>query len=166
MWKWNYEIHLIQSCIYKPDQLNSEACGSVLLDLLWHERNSKLFYHCLLTQLLPSIVTLWSLLCITIMTTSLVFFMKIERRLKMPFGLTRMVKCWKQMAKFRESFTFIDRKGIQLSVLTCPKPSAKTKKQQFLELRPDERNRRSSFYIIRFFLPCWPTKVYKPFAIL
>ena len=37
------------------------------------------------------------------------------------------------MAKFSASFTFIDRKGIELSVLTsCPKPSAKTKKQQFL----------------------------------
>ena len=37
------------------------------------------------------------------------------------------------MAEFSASFTFIDRKGIELSVLTsCPKPSAKTKKQQFL----------------------------------
>ena len=90
---------------------------------------------------------------ITIMNTSLVFFMKIEWRLKMPFGLTRMVKCWKQMAKFRESFTFIDRKSIQLSVLTCPKPSAKTKKQQFLELRPDERDRPPLFISFDSFCP-------------
>ena len=61
------------------------------------------------------------------------------------FGLTRMVKCWKQMAEFSESFTFIDRKGIQLSVLTCPKPLAKTKKQQFFGGRPDERNRPPLF---------------------
>ena len=64
-----------------------------------------------------------------------------------------MVKCWKQMAKFRESFTFIDRKGIQLSVLTCPKPSAKTKKQQFLELRPDERGRPPLFISFDSFCP-------------
>ena len=75
------------------------------------------------------------------------------------FELTPMVKRWKQMAKFSESFTFIDRKA----VLTCTKPLAKTKKQQFFGRRPDERHR--PFSLNWFFLP-WCAKIYKPFAIL
>ena len=97
---------------------------------------------------IPSIVWLsW------MMTTSLVYFVKIEWRSKMPHSDWPEWSSAEQMGEFRESFTFIDRKGIQLSVLTCPKPSAKTKKQQFLELRPDERDRAPLFISFDSFCP-------------